>query len=79
MICFQTAQLMRLKGEKGRLHPGKECGTENQDGDDHQQDGQRHSCHFLCWHSQAGSEKPTTRGEQSCFSEKLVGAGLLII
>ena len=31
MICFQTAQLMRLKGEKGRLHAGKERGTEYQE------------------------------------------------
>jgi hypothetical protein len=31
MICFQTAQLMRFKREKGRLHAGKERGTENQE------------------------------------------------
>ena len=77
MICFQTAQLMRLKGEKGCLHAGKQRGTENQNRDDDQQDGQGHGCHFLWRHSQ--DDSLTARGGQSRSAEKLVRVGLPII
>jgi hypothetical protein len=77
MICFQTAQLMRLKGKKGCLHAGKQRGTENQNRNDHQQDGQGGSCHFLWRHSQ--DDSLTARGGQSRSPEKLVHVGLPII
>jgi len=77
MICFQAAQLMRFKGEKGCLHAGKQRGTENQNRDDHQKDGQGHSCHFLWRQSQ--DDSLTARGGQSRFPEKLVRVGLPII
>ena len=77
MICFQAAQLMRFKGEKGCLHAGKQCGTENQNRDDHQQDGEGHSCHFLRRRSQ--DDSLTARGGQSRSPEKLVRVGLPII
>lgn len=77
MIGFQTAQLMRLKRKKGRLHAGKQRGTENQNREDHQQDGQGHSCHFVWRHSQ--DDRLTARGEQSRSPEKLVHVGLPII
>ena len=77
MIRFQTAQLMRLKGEKGCLQAGKQRGTENQNRDGHQQDGQGHSCHFLWRQSQ--DDGLTARGEQSRSPEKLVHVGLPII
>ncbi len=77
MIGFQTAQLMRLKRKKGRLHAGKQRGTENQNREDHQQDGQGHSCHFVWRHSQ--DDRLTARGEQSRSPEKLVHVSLPII
>ena len=77
MIGFQTAQLMRLKRKKCCLHAGKQRGTENQNRDDHQQDGQGHSCHFVWRHSQ--DDRLTARGEQSRSPEKLVHVSLPII
>lgn len=77
MIGFQTAQLMRLKRKKGCLHAGKQSGTENQNRNDHQQDGQGHSCHFVWRYSQ--DDRLTARGEQSRSPEKLVHVGLPII
>ena len=77
MICFQTAQLMWFKGEKRCLHAGKQRGTENQNRDDHQQDGQGYGCHFLWRPSQ--DDCLTARLGQSRSPEKLLRVGLPII
>jgi len=76
MIRFQTAQLMLPKGEQGCLHAGKQRGTEDQNRDDHQQDGQGHGYHFLWRHSQ--DVCLTVRGGQFRFPEKLMRVGLPI-
>lgn len=69
MVRFQAPQLVRFERKKRCLQSGKQGGTEDQDRNDSQQESEDRNRHSLM----------RKRRRVRSSSEKIMGAGLLIV